>query len=230
MKSAQNRRITVLGKSAAFRDLPPATLERLAAGATESSFSRGSVVVSRGEPATAVHVVAAGQLKLTIESPEGDEHVIEIVQQGESFGDAAILSNRNHFVTASAVSTCRLLNVTRQTLLAEVARDQEFSRRLSRNLGESVYRHTRDLESFLFYNAMSRVARFLLDQLNRQGAEGGGRVRLPAHKSLIASRLNMTKEHFSRTLRSLRQSGEIKVSGATIDVLNVAGLHQIAAK
>ena len=50
------------------------------------------------------------------------------------------------------------------------------------------------------------------------GANGAG-------KSVIASRLNMTPEHFSRILHELAESGLIEVSGRTVRVLDLERLR-----
>ena len=80
----------------------------------------------------------------------------------------------------------------------------------------------------LFRTALGRVARFILDQLDGQDVRDGGRVQLPVRKGLIASSLNMTQEHFSRTLRELSTHGHIEVRGGTIDVRDEITLRQLA--
>jgi CRP-like cAMP-binding protein len=217
-----------LAKSTAFSNLSAETLERLAAGTTELNIKRGTVVFGRGTPPTGVPVVRSGKLKLSIETPRGDEHVVEIMQDGDCFGEAALLSERQHLLTATAVSDCRLLHVGRATLMAELNRDRELSRRLIQTLSERLYHRTSDLENILFRKAVGRVSCFILEQLEGQCAQGNRRIRLPVRKGLIASRLNMTQEHFSRTLRELSTGGEIAVSGRNIDVIDEAKLRALA--
>lgn len=53
-------------------------------------------------------------------------------------------------------------------------------------------------------------------------------MRLPASKTLIASRLDMTKETFSRLLRSLSEQGLIRVARDEITLLDRDGLRSAA--
>ena len=226
MCAQRSSHLTALAGSTTFGKLPAETLGRLAAGTTEATFKRGSVVCARGDTATGVYVLMLGQLKLSIETPAGDEHVVDILESGDCFGESTALSDRKHFFTAAAVADCHLLHLSRHTLLAELERDLDLARHLIRNLSDRLYRRSTDLETILFRSATSRVARFIFEQLERSPES---HISLRMHKGLIASRLNMTQEHFSRTLRSLSSMGAIKVHGKTINVIDEAGLRQLAA-
>jgi CRP-like cAMP-binding protein len=50
-------------------------------------------------------------------------------------------------------------------------------------------------------------------------------VELATSKGVLASRLNITREHFSRVLHELSAGGLIEVRGRTIRILDVAGLQ-----
>ncbi len=224
--------INTLARSSLFKALDLSTLTRLTAGITTSHFKRGSVVLGRGSMATGIFVVATGRLKLSVDTVQGNEHVVELIQEGECFGEAAVLAGRTHLLSAVALTDCTLVHVTRGALLSELELNHQLAQRLIRNLSDRLYRRTSDLENILLRKALGRVARFLLDELARDGRKKqsvDGRIELSARKGLIASRLNMTQEHFSRTLRSLTASGKIEVNGATIDVINMDGLRLIAA-
>ncbi|MDV7395495.1 helix-turn-helix domain-containing protein, partial [Arthrospira platensis SPKY1] len=58
-----------------------------------------------------------------------------------------------------------------------------------------------------------------------QVAHGRVSVRLPTNKGTIASRLNLTQEHFSRVLHDLIDSGLIEVEGRTIHIVDIERLR-----
>ncbi len=225
MDQSQARLLT---KAAIFDQLSAQTLDRLAEGATGSMFRRGNVVFARGGTATGMYVVVSGNLKLYQVTREGVEHVMELLQEGDSFGEAALLTNRLHLVTATAVTECKLLHIRRQTLLAELDHDQELARRLIGTLSDRLYRQTSDMENVLLLTATGRVARFIFRRLKDNGSKISRRVALPFRKCLIASHLNMTPEHFSRTLRDLTMIGLIKVQGGMVDIIEVDKLRDAA--
>jgi CRP-like cAMP-binding protein len=50
-------------------------------------------------------------------------------------------------------------------------------------------------------------------------------VTLPAPKAVVASRLNVTPEHFSRILHDLAEAGLIKVDGREVTIFAAARLR-----
>lgn len=228
MDAKRQQQVSTLARAAIFGRLSAETLDRLAAGSTASAFRRGNVVFGRGATATGIHVVASGRLKLALETPQGTEHVVELIQEGDSFGEAALLTNRLHLVTATAVTDCKLLRIGRQTLMVELERDQKLARRIIGTLSDRLYRQTSELENVLFLTATGRVARFICDRLKLESANTSRRVALPIKKCLIASHLNMTPEHFSRTLRELIAAGLIRVNGVMVDIIEVDKLRDAA--
>lgn len=230
MDTRHHEYVGTLGKAAIFKRLSPETLARLSGGTTEAQFNRGCVVFGCGAIATGLYVVASGHLKLCLETPEGIEHVVELIEAGDSFGEAALLTSltsRSHHVTATAVTDCQLLHVARHSLLAELERDPELARRIIGTLSERLYRQTSTIENVLFRKAPGRVARFILDCLKTDSAKASRRVVLPVRKGLIASHLNMTQEHFSRTLRELIKSGLIRVDHDMVDVIEIDKLRAL---
>ena len=230
MDGGQQHQVKALSRAAIFRQLGTVTLESLASGTTELAFRRGSVVFGRGTPATGIHVVLSGQLKLSVGTSQGAEHVVELVGEGDSFGEAASLTNRLQLVTAIAVTDCRLLHVGRNTLLRELERDHELAQRIVGTLSDRLYRQTSELENVLFLKATGRVARFILERLHAAGVAPTHRIVLLARKGLIASQLNMTQEHFSRTLRELSVAGLIRVDGVEVEILDVYKLSDAAGR
>ena len=51
-------------------------------------------------------------------------------------------------------------------------------------------------------------------------------ITLPTNKGVIASRLNLTQEHFSRILHELSELGLIVVEGRKIHIPNATKLRQ----
>jgi CRP-like cAMP-binding protein len=86
-----------------------------------------------------------------------------------------------------------------------------------------------DVESYSLRSGRERVIGYLLREEEREGegvAEGQVSLRLPTSKGTIASRLNLTQEHFSRILHELTNSGLIQVEGRTIHIPDIGKLRK----
>jgi CRP-like cAMP-binding protein len=211
-----------------FRELSAEEIDRIALGTTEHHVTRGTVVVNKGDPVEGFHLVVYGQIKLSLTTPQGDEKVVEIIGPGFSFGEALMFMGKPYIVTATALADSLLLHVRRETVFEGLARDPEFARRMLAGMSRKLHSLVSDLESVTLKTGRERVIGYLMRQ------EGGGdaadtsySVSLPVSKAIVASRLNLTPEHFSRILHELVADGLIEVDGRDIRIVDPVRLRQM---
>jgi len=200
-----------------FRELAPDELDRIAAQTKTLRVERGSVLFQRGDPCDGFHVVVYGQVKLSFISTGGNEKVVDLLGPGQSFGEAVMFMEKPHVVTAQALADSMLLFVSKQAVFDELERDARFSRRIIAGLSQRLHQLMGDLEGYSMHSGTQRVIGFLLRDEGADHAEDAPlEVTLPAAKGVIASRLNLTQEHFSRILHDLAAAGLIEVRGRRI--------------
>ena len=216
----------LLSHAPLFRGLADPDLARIASGTREVRVARGEPVFHRGDPCEGFHVVAFGQVKLSLVSPAGDEKVVEIIGPGMSFGEALMFAGRPYIVSATALADCLLLHVNKATLFAEIDRDPALARRMLGSLSMRMHMLMKDVEAFSLHSATQRVIGYLA-RLEEEG--GDHRVTLPAQKTLVASRLNLTPEYFSRILHEMAARRLIRIDGRDIEVLDPEGLRAFGA-
>jgi CRP-like cAMP-binding protein len=209
-----------------FRELAPGEIASLAAGTTEIHVPRGGIVFQKGDPCVGFHAVVYGQVKLSFVTPQGGEKVVEIISQGFSFGEALMFMNKPYIVTAQALADTLLLHVSKDVVFRGIERDSGFALRMLAGLSRRVHTLMTDVESYSMQSGMQRVIGYLL----RQDAESAHAVAtwtvmLPTSKSIVASRLNLTPEHFSRILHDLAAAGLIEVAGREVRILAGARLR-----
>ena len=217
------RALELLSHAPIFRGLPREDLARIATGTSQVHVERGKEVFRRGDPCTGFHFIAYGQVKLVLVNAHGDEKVVEILGPGRSFGEAVMFSGNDYPVTATALADTLLLHVRRDTLFAELERDPQLGRRMLGALSARLHMMVKDVEAMTLHSATQRVIGYLA-RLEDDGA-GEGEVTLPAQKSLVASRLNLTPEYFSRILHDLSAAGLVEVDGRRIAILDPIGLR-----
>ncbi len=212
----RGRIVELLSHAPIFRDFSADELDRIAAGTTEVRAERGRLLFRRGDPCNGFHIVVFGHVKLTVASPAGAERVVDIIGPGMSFGEAFVFTERPYPVSAVALDDSFLLHVAKDTLFLEIEREPRLARRMLAGLSRRLHTLVKDLEALTVHSATQRVIGYLA---RLQDESGPGRVRLPAQKSLVASRLNLTPEYFSRILRELADRGLVKVEGRDIEIL-----------
>lgn len=208
-----------------FRELDPAEIDRLAQGTSVVHAPRGQTLFRKGDPCDGFHVVVYGQVKLYFMSPQGAEKVIEIVGPGQSFGEAIMFTDTPYIVFGETLADAMLLHVSKRTVFEELEHDPRFARKMIAGLSRRLHRLASDVEDYSLRSGTQRVIGYLLTTAEELADSPAARVELPVSKSVVASRLNLTPEHFSRVLHDLSEAGLIRVNGRTIDVPDLEGLR-----
>ncbi|MEO8136604.1 MAG: Crp/Fnr family transcriptional regulator [Betaproteobacteria bacterium] len=217
---------TFLSNLALFRDMDPAELDRLAAGSRSIAAAKGEVLFHKGDACNGFHIILYGQVKLAFTSSQGAEKVIEILGPGMSFGEALMFIGSPYGLFAQALVDTLLLYVDKHTVFAEIERDPKFARKMIGSLCRRLHALVSDVESYSLRSGTERVIGYLLGCDPQAGpATSPLSVCLPASKTIIASRLNLTPEHFSRILHELAGKGLLVIDGRAIAIPDLERLR-----
>jgi CRP-like cAMP-binding protein len=209
-----------------FGEMRREELDRIAAATVPIYAEKGQAIVQCGDPCTGFHFVVYGQVKLGFTSPQGVEKVVEIVRPGQSFGEALLFLETPYMVFAQALADSMLLHVAKHAVLEELSKDPCFAKRLLCGLARRVHSLVRDVEAYSLRSGQERVIGYLLADAADVSVNGKPvEVHLTPGKSVIASRLNMTPEHFSRILHDLSAAGLIEVNGRAVRIPNLERLR-----
>ncbi|MBI4997558.1 MAG: Crp/Fnr family transcriptional regulator [Rhodocyclales bacterium] len=209
-----------------FSALTPEQIQRLAAAAREKHLAKGEMLFQKGDPAHGFYIVVTGQIKLALPSAQGNEKVVEIIGARQSFGEAVMFMDRPFPVFAEALVDTKLLHIGKDAVFQLIETDASFSRRLLAGLSMRLHSLVADVESYSLRSSAQRLIGYLL-QHSPHGDDTVNRVeiKLPTSKHILASRLNLTPETFSRILHDLADSGLIEVHGRLIIVPDLRRLR-----
>lgn len=101
------------------------------------SFSAGQLIFQQGEPGDTLYIVAEGQVDIRV-----DGQVIETIGTGDILGEMALIEERPRSASASAVTDCLLVPVTRQHFLTLIQRTPMFAIQVMRVLANRLRRTT----------------------------------------------------------------------------------------
>jgi CRP-like cAMP-binding protein len=208
-----------------FSEMSTPEIDRIAGATLPFYFEKGESIFQCGDPCNGFHVVVYGQVKLGFTSPQGVEKVVEIVRPGQSFGEALMFLDKPYIVFAQALADAMVLHVAKHVVLEELGRDPSFARRMLSGLSRRLHGLVRDVEAYTLRSGQERVIGYLLADVADDLSGGIAEVHLTPGKSVIASRLNMTPEHFSRILHDLADDELISVDGREVKILDVAKLR-----
>lgn len=200
-------------------------LERVSRHAVRVVLGAEQLLFSQGDPAERFYLVLKGQMRLFRLSPGGAEKVIELVSPGQTFAEALMfLSAPRYPVGAAALVPSELLSLDARDF-AQMLRDSVdtcflmlgfLSQRLRCLIGE--------IDNLTMHTASSRVARYLLFKVPPEQRS----LTLDVRKGVLASRLSIQPETFSRVVKELAGQGIIEVHGARVVILDRAALGEVA--
>jgi CRP/FNR family transcriptional regulator, dissimilatory nitrate respiration regulator len=209
-----------------FKEIDAEEIERIARGTRVLHLARGEVLFHKGDPAEGFYLVVYGQVKLAFTSPQGADKVVEIVGPGMSFGEAVMFLERPYPVYAQALADSMALHVPRAVVFDEIERHPHFARKMLGGMSRRLHGLVSDVEAYTLRSGAQRVIGYLLrdDALPDDGGNSASVVLL-TNKGVIASRLNLTPQHFSRILHELTECGLITVDGRTVHIPDIRRLR-----
>lgn len=209
-----------------FKGMARKDIASVAGAARVARVRRGASLAQRGEAMPGILAVIDGMVKVALRRADGAERVLRFVGPGATFGEAAVLLGRPSAVDAVALADCVLVTLPAAPIRALAARHAAFGRSLAMLLAERMLALLAEIESSELRPAGERLAGYLLSLA--QPSNGGWTARLPATKTLVASRLGMKKETLSRLLHDLSSRRLIEVSRREISILDRDALSTLA--
>lgn len=209
-----------------FRRMAEATMERLLASASVMAVPRFGTLFFQDEQADRFFLLLSGSVKLARLTADGEEAVVSLVAPGQIFAEADMFACARYPLSAEAVEPTRVLVFTAEEFFRCMRADPEVAFRVVEALSQRIRGFVQQIEHLHVRSTPQRVASFLLNLCPETGKDV--HFELPFEKSLIARRLGMQPETFSRALAKLRKIG-VETHGAAVFVANTAKLKEFCA-
>jgi len=217
--SPQDREI--VRRAPLFAALKEAVLDDLLREARVGSYRRGQILFLRGDPAERFYLLLDGWVKIFLDTPSGEQTVIEIMRGGETIAEAAIFLGMAYPASAEVADDARLVEIPAQPFLARLRRDGDLALTMLAALSKRLHYLIQHIERVQVLSTPQRLGGFLLGLTEK--TEGEAVLRLPYDKSLVAARLGMKPESLSRALAKLRDLG-VTTQG---DVVRIADIDRL---
>ncbi|MFZ5835027.1 MAG: Crp/Fnr family transcriptional regulator [Pseudomonadota bacterium] len=181
------------------------------------SCNRGKFLFMHGGKITHFYVICRGAMQIFRDTPGGQEVTNNILIAGDSINSDEVVARQDrHQMNARAVDDCSLLEIPISWMREHLKDFDHIAEKLLASVADRLHSVQVDVEHLTTMSAAQMVACYLqklcvLYNLDPHGFE------LPYTKALIASRLHMEKETFSRTLQTLRDQG-ITVTGVHVSI------------
>lgn len=214
---------TLCRQAPLFSALSPDELAQIAASARSLELETGALLFREGDKADAFYFIVSGGMRLFKLAPDGNEKVIELIQAGETFAEAVVFLGGRYPVYAAALGPTRLLRIDMADFIRILKANNSMAMKMLASISLRLHQLINDVRALSLETAGQRVAGYLLKHCPAQS--GTATFQLAAHKNVIASRLGIKPETFSRVLASLRDLGLIELDGPQIRIPDLGKLR-----
>ncbi|MBL8058049.1 MAG: Crp/Fnr family transcriptional regulator [Anaerolineales bacterium] len=208
-----------------FRGLPAADLQAIIAAGHVRAFPAGALIFSEGQPGAGMFVLLQGQVQLRLLGPQGQEHLLAVIEPVIMFNEVAVLDGGPNVVTAVAIQPSLAWQISYERFQELLHTYPVIGLGLLRVLAARnrllVSRH----EDVAFRSVLARTARLLLD-LSQHGQAPIDRRAHPNRE--LAARAATVPEALSRCLQTLQRDGHLRCTRLLIEITNPAGLAALA--
>jgi len=209
-----------------FAAVPDDNLQPLARTAWQERLPARATVIEQDAPCEALYGLIEGTVEV-LSGVDEQETVIDVVEPGAVLLLACAVTAVPYIASVRTLSPVRILAAPATAVRELFDGDKAFARSVAAELSRSSCRMILDLKSLKVRTSIERLADWIIDAGDQ--ANGNGEFRLPFGKRTLASRLGMTPECLSRSLRSLAAHG-VQVRGREVILADRATLAAFAGQ
>lgn len=208
-----------------FSGLSSTALTDLSQIAEYQTCTKGDVLFTDGDEATALFLLVEGAIDLVKIAPTGREQFVRSVKCGEMFAEAVMFAGEAYPATAIARQNSRLITISKKRFITFVRAHPDASLAIMGVMAK-LLRHLNTLLADLSLGQVSnRLAAFLIAKSReRRKIE----FSLGITKRELALRLGTIPATLSRNLRKLKEEGIIDVRGDFVTIKKFKALESLA--
>ena len=219
----------LLSGSKFFAALPPALLNELAEASHLLELPANQTLYEAGDPIREAHLLFNGSVKRSTTIPGGATKVIELVQSEQLLSLGELFGATHYASTCCCITQTLLVAIDIRKLREATENHHELGVRIIAALARRQCAIEFDVTSHHYgLTGTQRLLDYLLESAGEKAnLAGETTVVLKASKKVIAARIGMTPESFSRNLRELSDNGVLVVDGRKVHIQNAALLDTV---
>jgi CRP-like cAMP-binding protein len=217
----------LLRDHALFRELPSQVIERLAAYMKTRKVPRGTMIFAKGDPGTGLMGVLAGSVRISVASADGRDIVLNIIHQGEIFGEIALLDGQPRTADATAISDCEIAVMERRDFVQFVRSQPDVMLKFIELLCARLRRTSEQVQDVSFLNLPARLAKALL-RLAGDPEAAGPKCRLAITQREISQIIGRSRESTNKQLQIWTRRGWVRLERGGVTILAPDKLMAVA--
>ncbi len=205
--------------------LSEAQLEDVRKHAHFSELEEGKALFCQGDDVSSFYLVISGKIKLFRVSQEGKEKVVDIVNPGDTFAEALMFMDQPMYpVNATALMNCKVLGINSRHFKNMLRDSVDTCFLLMGSMSSRLRGLIQEIDTLSLNTGTVRIVSYLL----QHAPDDSDCFDLDIAKSVIASRLSVKPETFSRILKNLHTQNILTISGRKVTIHDRKALISIS--
>ena len=205
-----------------FNPLPDDACQHILQDSGLITLSKNEILFECGFEARNFFLVRTGQIIFFQISANGHEKIIDIFEAGECFAiEIMFLEQQRYPINARATCSTELFYFDSQKFKTLLQGSNDLCFTMMAEMSNRLKNQTQEIIELSIHDAQHRLIRYLLEKSCNDNIQSCQPVViLSTTKSLLASRLSVTPETFSRVLTRLKNQGLIRIKDDAITLTN----------
>lgn len=182
----------------------------------KKEYPKNTIIFSEGDEPDSLYAVLKGKIWILLNNIHGKELVLTIHEEGDYFGEMALIDDSPRSATAMTKDDVELLLLQGKEFKNLLAAKPNMVFNLLKGLTHRFRRATDKIEDFAFLNVYGRIVRVIT-----QHAKPVGDILVVEEKLThqeIANMIGATREMVSKILKKLSDAGYIEIKGKHIEI------------
>ena len=184
-----------------------------------SEYIDKQIIFCENEPGEELFIIKEGKVKI-VKNNNNNEILLSVLNEGDIFGELAIVSEKPRNATAISFGGTVLLPIDNNALLRLMNKSPEILKRLFTAISQRVWFTTIRVESRLYQNPLTRIYAFLEDVLLEHNISLKGRnsYELQFGFDELLKMINLSQKDMDEALNELLSDSNLNLNFGRITI------------
>lgn len=211
-----------ISKVSVFASLDYEDMLEIARMISHRAYKKGDYLCHEGDKLAMLFVVNSGKVKLSKFNKEGKEQILNIISDGDIFGEYHLFMDFEPYnFAAIAVTDVKICTLTKQDMDYLLQKHPTMSYKILKEVSKKLMDAENLAQNLSTINTDSKVKYVLKELAHKYGIEYNDEIKLelPITREEMANYAGVTRETMSRKLKTLENEGQIATIGNKIIII-----------
>ena len=178
------------------------------------TYPKNTILVSEGDETDSLFIIDTGKVKIYLSDEEGKEVIINILEDGDYFGEVALLDSKPRSASVMTLEEGRLWLISKKDFETWLLQYPQIALLLLRDISKRLRLLTDNVKSLALMDVYGRVARTLLHLAKQKNDKLVIDQKLTQQD--IANMVGASREMVSRIMKDLVAGGYVSIERSSI--------------